>query len=140
MERLKGALEKEARDGEWYLRAFYDDGTPLGSASNKECRIDAIAQSWGVISGAADKERAKKAMQAVGAELVRERERMLLLLAPPFDQSPQDPGYIKGYLPGVRENGGQYTHAATAWSTHVGGPVTGSALRTAPERPVGYRR
>ena len=112
MKRLKGALESEAWDGEWYIRAFYDNGAPLGSAENEECRIDSIAQSWGVISGAADKERAKRAMQSVEEQLVREQEKMVLLFTPPLDETPQDPGYIKGYLPGVRENGGQYTHAA----------------------------
>jgi cyclic beta-1,2-glucan synthetase len=112
MKRLKGALEKEAWDGEWYLRAFYDNGEPMGSAESEECKIDSIAQSWGVISGAADKERARKAMQSVEEHLVREGEGMILLFTPPFDETEQDPGYIKGYLPGVRENGGQYTHAA----------------------------
>ena len=112
MERLKSALEKEAWDGEWYLRAFYDNGAPMGSAASEECQIDSIAQSWGVISGAADEARARRAMQSVQERLVREEEGMLLLFTPPFDKTPQDPGYIKGYLPGVRENGGQYTHAA----------------------------
>jgi len=112
MERLKEALEDQAWDGEWYLRAFYDSGEPMGSAESAECQIDAIAQSWGVISGAADKTRAASAMQSVEERLVREREKMILLFTPPFDKTPQDPGYIKGYLPGVRENGGQYTHAA----------------------------
>jgi cyclic beta-1,2-glucan synthetase len=112
MKRLKETLESQAWDGEWYLRAFYDSGEPLGSAESVECQIDSIAQSWGVISGAADKARAEKAMQAVDERLVQEREKMVLLFTPPFDKTPQDPGYIKGYLPGVRENGGQYTHAA----------------------------
>jgi cyclic beta-1,2-glucan synthetase len=112
MERLKGALEGNAWDGEWYLRAFYDSGVPMGSAESEECRIDSIAQSWAVISGAAGKSRAKTAMQSVEEQLVLERESLILLLTPPFDKTAQDPGYIKGYLPGVRENGGQYTHAA----------------------------
>ncbi|MEO8285519.1 MAG: glucoamylase family protein [Chloroflexota bacterium] len=112
MERLKTALHDEAWDGEWYLRAFYDNGTPLGSAQSEECQIDAIAQSWGVISGAADKERAVQAMRSLEERLVKEQEKLILLLTPPFDRTPEDPGYIKGYLPGVRENGGQYTHAA----------------------------
>jgi cyclic beta-1,2-glucan synthetase len=109
---LKIALEGEGWDGDWYRRAFFDDGTPLGSSSNVECRIDSIAQSWGVISGAADHERRKRAMAAVEEYLVRRGDGLVLLFTPPFDRIPLDPGYIKGYLPGVRENGGQYTHAA----------------------------
>jgi cyclic beta-1,2-glucan synthetase len=112
MDRLKIALEKEAWDGDWYVRAFADDGTLVGSAGNHECRIDSIAQSWGVISGAADLRRAKRAMAAVEQHLILRDEGLVLLLAPPFDKSEAEPGYIKGYLPGVRENGGQYTHAA----------------------------
>ncbi|HEY5513456.1 MAG TPA: glucoamylase family protein [Geomonas sp.] len=113
--RLKEALEKEAWDGAWYRRAYYDDGTPLGSASGTECRIDSIAQSWGVISGAADPDRASRAMTAVDEYLIRPGDELVLLFTPPFDKTPLDPGYIKGYLPGTRENGGQYTHAA-AWN------------------------
>ena len=109
---LKAALEREAWDGDWYRRAWFDDGTPLGSAANAECRIDSIAQSWGVISGAADPERGARAMAAVDEHLVRRGDGLVLLFTPPFDRSLPDPGYIKGYLPGVRENGGQYTHAA----------------------------
>ena len=101
-----------AWDGEWYRRAYFDDGTPLGSANNEECKIDSIAQSWAVISGAADPERAREAMRAVGDYLVRKEDGMILLLAPPFDRMLPDPGYIRSYVPGVRENGGQYTHAA----------------------------
>ena len=112
MRRLKDTLEEQAWDGEWYLRAFYDNGEPMGSAKSEECRIDSIAQSWSVISGAAEKERATRAMQSVEEQLVLEEEQMILLFTPPFDKSPQDPGYVKGYLPGVRENGGQYTHGA----------------------------
>ncbi len=112
---LKEALEKEAWDGAWYRRAYYDDGTPLGSTANTECRIDSIAQSWGVISGASDPVRARKAMASVEDYLVKTEDSLVLLFAPPFNQTSQDPGYIKGYLPGIRENGGQYTHAA-AWS------------------------
>jgi len=99
-------------DGEWYRRGYYDDGTPLGSAQNDECKIDSIAQSWAVLSGAAPGRRAEQAMDAVRTQLVRRGARVVLVLTPPFDQSAQDPGYIKGYPPGVRENGGQYTHAA----------------------------
>jgi len=108
---LKAALER-AWDGDWYRRAYFDDGTPLGSVSNAECRIDSIAQSWGVISGAALTARAEHAMAAVEEYLVHRGDGLVLLFTPPFDQTPLDPGYIKGYLPGVRENGGQYTHAA----------------------------
>ena len=111
-EKLAEAIEKEAWDGKWYLRAFYDDGTPLGSADSEEARIDSIAQSWAVISGAAMPERAKMAMDAVEEHLVRAEEKMILLFTPPFDKSLSDPGYIKGYPPGVRENGGQYTHGS----------------------------
>jgi cyclic beta-1,2-glucan synthetase len=109
---LKAALEREGWDGDWYRRAFFDDGTPLGSASQEECRIDSIAQSWGVLSGAADPARAARAMAAVDEHLVRRRDGLVLLFTPPFDKTAHNPGYIKGYLPGVRENGGQYTHAA----------------------------
>ena len=112
---LKASLEREAWDGEWYRRAYFDDGTPLGSAANAECRIDSIAQSWGVISGAAEPARGARAMAAVEKYLVRRAEGLVLLFTPPFDHASPDPGYIKGYPPGVRENGGQYTHAAV-WS------------------------
>jgi cyclic beta-1,2-glucan synthetase len=111
-EKLEQALEANAWDGHWYRRAYFDDGTPLGSAQNQECRIDSIAQSWGVISGAADPHRARSAMAAVEEYLIRRGDGLVMLFTPPFDKSPVDPGYIKGYLPGVRENGGQYTHAA----------------------------
>jgi len=109
---LKSAVEKHGWDGEWYRRAFFDDGTPLGSSANSECRIDSIAQSWGVISGGADPARAARAMAAVDEQLVRDKDGMVLLFTPPFNRSEPNPGYIQGYLPGVRENGGQYTHAA----------------------------
>ena len=112
---LKRAVEADGWDGAWYRRAYFDDGSPLGSASNAECRIDAIAQSWGVISGAADSERAQQAMHAVREYLVRYGDDLVLLFTPPFDKTARDPGYIKSYPPGVRENGGQYTHAAI-WS------------------------
>jgi cyclic beta-1,2-glucan synthetase len=110
--RLKAALEEHGWDGDWYRRAYFDDGTPLGSIANTECRIDSIAQSWGVLSGAADPARGARAMAAVEEYLVRRGQELILLFAPPFDRAPVDPGYIKGYPPGVRENGGQYTHAA----------------------------
>jgi len=109
------ALERDGWDGEWYRRAYFDDGTPIGSAANEECRIDSIAQSWAVISGAAQPDRAEQAMASVDRHLVRRDDGIVLLLTPPFDSTPADPGYIRGYLPGVRENGGQYTHAA-AWT------------------------
>ena len=106
------AIERHGWDGEWYRRAYFDDGTPLGSAANEECRIDSIAQSWSVISGAGDPDRQARAMRALDEHLVREDAGVIMLLTPPFDETVQDPGYIKGYLPGVRENGAQYTHAA----------------------------
>jgi cellobiose phosphorylase len=106
------AVEASAWDGAWYRRAYFDDGTPLGTASGQECRIDSIAQSWSVISGAGDPERQRLSMRSLEEHLVREDARLLMLLTPPFDVAPLDPGYIKGYLPGVRENGAQYTHAA----------------------------
>jgi cyclic beta-1,2-glucan synthetase len=110
--RLQEALECEAWDGEWYRRATYDDGTWLGSKDSSECRIDSIAQSWAVLSDAADPERAAAAMASLDAQLIRRDEGLALLFAPPFDRTPRDPGYIKGYPPGLRENGGQYSHAA----------------------------
>jgi len=106
------AVEAHGWDGEWYRRAYFDDGSALGSAGDQECRIDAIAQSWSVLSGAGEPGRQLQAMASLERELVREREGIIELLAPPFDVGPRDPGYIKGYLPGVRENGAQYTHAA----------------------------
>jgi cyclic beta-1,2-glucan synthetase len=112
---LKASLEAEAWDGDWYRRAYFDDGTPLGSAKSEECRIDSIAQSWAVISGAAEPQRAARAMAAVEEHLIRRDEGLMVLLAPPFDHTALEPGYIKGYPPGIRENGGQYTHAAL-WS------------------------
>ncbi len=112
-ERLATMLE-QSWDGEWYRRAYFDDGTPLGSSQNDEGRIDSVAQTWAVLSGAAPARRAVRAMDAVRTHLVRRGAGIVLLLTPPFDHSVLDPGYIKGYIPGVRENGGQYTHAA-AW-------------------------
>ena len=112
---IGAGLTSAGWDGEWYRRGYYDDGTPLGSNESSECKIDAIAQSWSVISGAADPTRAKLAMDAVEKHLIRHNDRIALLLTPPFDRSPHDPGYIKGYPPGIRENGGQYTHG-TIWS------------------------
>lgn len=112
---LKIAVEKEGWDGAWYRRAYFDDGTPLGSATNLECRIDSITQSWAVISGAADPERARRAMSSVGEYLVCYVDELVLLFTPPFNKTERDPGYIKRYPPGIRENGGQYTHAAI-WS------------------------
>ncbi len=108
------AIEREAWDGSWYRRAYFDDGTPLGSIQNTECRIDSISQSWAAISGAGKPNRVEEAMGAVEKYLVDRDEGIIKLLEPPFDQGDLKPGYIKGYVPGVRENGGQYTHAA-AW-------------------------
>ncbi len=112
---LATSLDAEAWDGAWYKRAFFDDGTPLGSAENEECQIDSIAQSWAVLSGAGDGNRARQAMDSVERRLVRKDDRLMLLFSPPFDRTSLDPGYVKGYVPGIRENGGQYTHAAV-WS------------------------
>ncbi len=109
---VAAAIEAQGWDGEWYRRGTYDDGSLLGSATSDECRIDSIAQSWSVLSGAADPARAKAAMQAVSRHLIRKEPGLALLFAPPFDKTPHDPGYIKGYPPGLRENGGQYSHAA----------------------------
>ena len=111
-EELQANIEAHAWDGAWYRRAYFDDGTPLGSATNDECRIDSISQSWAVLSGAGDPGRAREAMVAVDRLLVNRDAGLVKLLDPPFDTSSLEPGYIKGYVPGVRENGGQYTHAA----------------------------
>jgi cellobiose phosphorylase len=110
--KLRRTIEEHGWDGGWYRRAYFDDGTPLGSADNPECQIDSIAQSWSVLSGAGDPERTRMAMEAVDQRLVRRDHGLIQLLDPPFDTSELEPGYIKGYVPGVRENGGQYTHAA----------------------------
>ena len=112
---LRAPLEKEGWDGRWYRRGFFDDGTPLGSAASEECRIDAIAQSWAVISGAAPPGRAAAAMEESHQRLVRAEDKIALLFTPPFDKTQMEPGYIKAYPPGIRENGGQYTHGAI-WS------------------------
>ncbi len=110
--KLAVQLDGQAWDGQWYLRAFFDDGTPLGSARNPECRIDSLPQSWAVLSGAGDPDRARTAMRSVLEHLADPQRQLIRLFDPPFDTAPWDPGYIKGYVPGVRENGGQYTHAA----------------------------
>jgi cellobiose phosphorylase len=109
---LRGRIEEHGWDGQWYRRAYFDDGTPLGSSVNTECRIDSISQSWSVLSGAGDPKRSRQAMEALDELLVRRKPGLVQLLDPPFDKSELNPGYIKGYVPGVRENGGQYTHAA----------------------------
>ena len=109
---MSTAIEAEGWDGEWYRRGTFDDGSLLGSASSDECQIDSIAQSWSVLSGAADPARAAKAMASVDRHLIKADPGLALLFTPPFDQTPLDPGYIKGYPPGLRENGGQYSHAA----------------------------
>jgi cellobiose phosphorylase len=113
---LRLNIEQHGWDGEWYRRAYFDDGTPLGSAKNPECQIDSISQSWSVLSGAGETNRARMAMEALDKRLVRREHALIQLLDPPFDKSNLNPGYIKGYVPGVRENGGQYTHAAI-WAT-----------------------
>ena len=109
---IKKAVNKNAWNGGWYLRAFFDDGTPLGSIQNDECRIDSISQSWAVISGAGTDDRSREAMRAVERNLINKEKGIVQLLTPAFEKSKLEPGYIKGYLPGVRENGGQYTHAS----------------------------
>lgn len=114
--KLSQNLESNGWDGDWYRRAFFDDGTMLGSSLNDECRIDSIAQSWSVLSGVGSLENRHRAMQSLDSHLVRRTDGLIQLLDPPFDKSDLDPGYIKGYAPGVRENGGQYTHAAI-WAT-----------------------
>src|SRR5262249_30824526 len=112
IDQLREALEQHAWDGQWYLRAFFDNGEPLGSARNDECRIDSLPQAWAAVAGGAAREGVGQARARVEHWLVRQRERLILLFTPPFDQGPLQPGYIKGYVPGIRENGGQYTHAA----------------------------
>src|SRR5208283_1761639 len=111
---LKAALERDGWDGGWYRRAYFDDGTPLGSTHNDECRIASIPQAWAVISAASDPARSTQAMAAVEKRLVHTDSKVIQLFEPPFDKGTLQPGYIKGYVPGIRENGGQYTHAA-AW-------------------------
>ena len=112
------AVERSAWDGDWYRRAYYDSGATLGSVHDQECQIDAIAQSWAVLSGSGDMQRSRVALQSVMEHLVLPNDRLMLLFTPPFDKTTHNPGYIKGYMPGIRENGGQYTHAATwtAWA------------------------
>ena len=111
-DKLSQNIERHGWDGGWYRRAYFDDGSPLGSAGNVECQIDSISQSWSVLSGAGDAQRSRIAMNAVDERLVRRDDAIIQLLDPPFDKSNLDPGYIRGYVPGVRENGGQYTHGA----------------------------
>ena len=117
---LRAAVEQAGWDGDWYLRAYFDDGSPLGSHTNEEARIDSLPQSWAVIAGGGDAARARRAMESADAQLVRDRNKLVLLFTPPFDHSSPNPGYIMGYPPGVRENGGQYTHGSTwmalAWA------------------------
>ena len=113
---LRENIEQNGWDGEWYCRAYFDDGTPLGSASNPECSIDSIAQSWSVLSGAGGAKRSRMAMEALDKQLIDREHSLIRLLYPPLDKSELNPGYIKGYVPGVRENGGQYTHGAI-WAT-----------------------
>jgi cellobiose phosphorylase len=110
--KLQQQIEAEGWDGQWYRRAYFDDGSPMGSATNSECRIDSIAQSWSLLSGAASPERAKQALDSLYQHLVRPADGLVKLLDPPFNLSTPNPGYIEGYVPGIRENGGQYTHGA----------------------------
>lgn len=110
--KLKKALNTNGWDGRWFRRAYMDDGSPIGSADNEECRIDGISQSWGVISGAADNDKKYISMESLESLLIDKENGLIKLLDPPFENSKIEPGYIKAYLPGVRENGGQYTHAA----------------------------
>ncbi|NNJ12991.1 glycosyl transferase [Chloroflexales bacterium ZM16-3] len=132
-ERLRVAIEAHAWDGDWYLRAFYDDGTPLGSHMSEECRIDSLVQSWAVIAGSGAPARARAGMEAVDAQLVDHEAGLIRLFTPAFDKTDHNPGYIKGYLPGVRENGGQYTHAAIwaiwAWAMLGEGGKVAELLR-----------
>jgi cyclic beta-1,2-glucan synthetase len=113
LESLTKALDRDGWDGEWYRRGFFDNGAPLGSKDSDECQIDAIAQSWSVLSGVADPKRSEQAMASLEKYLLDDQGELLRLFTPPFDKTVQEPGYIKGYPPGVRENGGQYTHGAT---------------------------
>ena len=135
---LKAAIERAAWDGEWYGRGYFDDGAPLGSAASDECRIDSIAQSWAVLAGAAMPDRAARAMMALD-RLIRREDGLALLFAPPFDKTTHDPGYIKGYPPGVRENGGQYTHAAT-WSVMAFGEGDKAAELFSLLNPINHSR
>jgi cyclic beta-1,2-glucan synthetase len=121
-------LEQNGWDGGWYRRAYFDDGSPLGSAINPECQIDSIAQSWSVLSGAGDHERSRMAMEAVDERLVRREHGLIQLLDPPFDESALNLGYIKGYVPGVREDGAQYTHAAI-WAAMAFARLEGNGAR-----------
>ena len=109
---LQKNIEAQAWDGQWYRRAYFDNGEPLGSQTNPECQIDSLPQSWSVLSGAGDPQRSAQAMNAVDKRLIRRDAKLIQLFDPPFDHSSLNPGYIKGYIPGVRENGGQYTHGA----------------------------
>ena len=139
---LRQRIEQNAWDGGWYRRAYFDDGSPLGSIDNAECQIDSVAQSWAVLSGAGDAERSRTAMNAVDARLVRRDHALIQLLDPPFDTSDLDPGYIRGYVPGVRENGGQYTHGAiwTAMAFAALGDGARAWELTAMINPVNHAR
>ncbi len=124
---LTGNLESAAWDGQWYKRAFFDNGNAMGSSKNEECQIDSISQSWAVLSGAANPRHAARAIESARQQLVKDEYHAILLLTPPFDKSPDNPGYIRGYFPGVRENGGQYTHGAI-WLA-----MASAQLKQAPE-------
>ncbi len=139
---LRQRIEQNAWDGGWYRRAYFDDGSPLGSMDNAECQVDSVAQSWAVLSGAGNPERSRTAMNAVDARLVRRDHALIQLLDPPFDTSNLDPGYIRGYVPGVRENGGQYTHGAiwTAMAFAALGDGARAWELTAMINPVNHAR
>jgi cyclic beta-1,2-glucan synthetase len=140
VEQLRAAVEAHAWDGDWYLRAWFDDGTPLGSHANDECRIDSLPQSWAVLSGSDDPARAARAVDAAVEHLVDGKDRLVKLFEPPFDAGPLQPGYIKGYVPGIRENGGQYTHAAVWLVQALAGLGRGSQACALWRQlcPVGY--
>jgi cyclic beta-1,2-glucan glucanotransferase len=123
---LRRNIEAHVWDGERYRRAYFDDRSPLGSVRNPECRIDLILPSWSVLSGAGEASRARLAMESVDHRLIRREQALIQLLYPPFDKSDFYPGYIKGYVPGVRENGGQYTHAAMAFADLATGRAPGN--------------
>jgi cyclic beta-1,2-glucan synthetase len=141
-DRLRQALGASAWDGEWYRRGYYDDGRPLGSARSDECRIDSLSQSWAVLASGADERRAAAAMDAARRHLVREDDGLIMLLTPPFDRGTEDPGYIKAYPPGVRENGGQYTHAAIwfLWAVAALGDADGAVALLRKLLPLHHAR
>jgi len=139
---LAGVVEREGWDGAWYRRAYDDDGKPWGSSASEECRIDSIAQSWSVLSKAGLPERSAQALRSAESKLLREDQKLLRLLWPPFDRTVRDPGYIKAYPPGIRENGGQYTHAGVwlAWAFAESGDWERSARIAQLLNPIEHSR